>query len=147
MDLNIETKFIEGTNEQYSIRNDGAVIQHFKHHATGKTINKERKLTKFKNGSCTLTLNKTNVSFSIRANLIKYFNIKYCTECNALIEFKNNLYQCDTCRIKNKEINRFSKAYIARIMRMRVKDVDEELYQIAKTRLIIKRKLKQLQNG
>jgi hypothetical protein len=29
MDLNLETKFIKGTNEQYSIRNDGVVIRHF----------------------------------------------------------------------------------------------------------------------
>jgi hypothetical protein len=143
MDLNLETKFIEGTNNQYSIRNDGVVIQHFKYHATGRTLFKERELIKFKNGSCTLTLNKRNVSFSLRANLKKYFNIKYCTDCNCLVEFTNNSYQCDQCKVNNKETNRFSKAYMARIMRMPVQDLDEELYQAAKTRLILKRKLKQ----
>ena len=30
MDLKLETKFIEGTDNQYSIRNDGEVIMHYK---------------------------------------------------------------------------------------------------------------------
>jgi hypothetical protein len=166
MDLNLETKFIEGTNNQYSIRNDGVVIS-----------NRFNKELSFANSwkSITIYINKKRTVFSSNKLLEEYFGYHLCNSCNNRIYNDKRRVKCSDChclgkkrrneaRIKWRAENPIlfkaqakrkndhdrsiiSKGYISTILKIQIQDLDEDFYQAAKTRLILSRKLKQLQNG
>ena len=162
----LETKFIEGTDNQYSIRNDGVVIS-----------NRFGKQLSFSNSwkSVTVYMNKKPKILASNRLLEQYFGYHLCTSCNDKIYKDERRIKCVNCHclgLKNRNEarikwrtenpilfkaqakrkndharNTISRGYISTILKIQAQDLNEEFYQAAKTRLIIKRKLKQLENG
>lgn len=162
----MKTKFIEGTNEQYSIREDGIVIKHYyltynQYLKTPKILNKISypAISKITNVvSITLSNNK-HKSFAINTLLKNYFGFYYCKKCNTKVFNKQFRYSvCKKCknkkykknRIKNKEhiinrdrkkISNIDRSYAAVALRINILDLTEELYELYKSQLLVKRKL------
>lgn len=171
----LESKFIEGTDNQYSIRNDGVVISHYRYHFTGIVkyeIPVEKKPLYHKNAPyINLCCNHKIKHTTIRSLLKSAFGIVKCKDCNNTIEegikckdcknktrailsakwAKNNPDTLKKARKISRELNveTVSKSYVAGFLNMPVKELLEipGLYEAAKTRILIKRKIKQIQNG
>jgi hypothetical protein len=101
----METKFIEGTNEQYSIREDGVVIRHYKYRGR-KEYNhkiKEDVIIEYKKHptrNCNyIVVNSNNKIYNWFKNslLAKYFNIIICPNCNKTIKTTVHIRVCDKC--------------------------------------------------
>ena len=101
----MKTKFIEGTNKQYSIREDGEVIRHYKYTWTRKKTYKEGIMPKYGKNKTHVTINDLNSnkngSFSINTLLRKYFNTFKCVQCSIIKpnNFKRSCV-CNEC-LKN----------------------------------------------
>lgn len=95
--------FIKNTNEQYSIREDGVIIIHYKltwkNNKTKVGINKVMKL--YNKRYSTISINNQNVSLSINTLLLEYFGFKYCTSCNNKIKDGEKCNDCKKLVIKN----------------------------------------------
>jgi ribosomal protein S27E len=171
----LESKFIEGTNNQYSIRNDGVIFTHYRYHFTGiveyeKPI--EKRLLYHKEAPyVNLCSNGKIKHTTVRSLLKSYFGKVKCLTCNNDI---TKGIKCQTCknktlvivnarwRVNNPElikesrrisrelnVETVSKSYVAGFLNIPVKELLEipGLYEAAKTRILIKRKIKQIQNG
>lgn len=147
----LQSKYIDGTNEQYSIRIDGEVIQHYKLTWAGNiTKNGIDKCTK-KYGINTkyvnITKNGKNNSISINTLLAEYFNFKFCAGCKCKL-FDLSKIKCNKC-IKEYDINyndkaRFkilSRGYIAHLLQISEKELSDDLYELYKIKLKTKRLL------
>jgi hypothetical protein len=163
MDLKLETKFIEGTNNQYSIRNDGVIISH-------KT-NKE--LRPNKNGKVSLSMGARRLqkTCTITRLLKEYFEGVKCHHCDNLVK-KPYSKVCDICykiqrkrnstpelrkrypektKIKDaingkKRIENMPKNYVASILGMSSNVLSNELYEQHRATLLVKRLLAQKLN-
>lgn len=150
--MELESKFIEGFNKQYSIRNDGVIIKHW-HVRRNKVIHYEDKLllTNKKQKVQTVINGKTKL-FVIRTLLRQYFNTACCKSdnCNNPAEGTYKLY-CDTCIKKRRHISKLnnmskgreiiSKNYVASKLTLPIDSLTEELYQEYKALLLVKRLL------
>lgn len=100
----METKFIEGTNEQYSIREDGVVINH----NTKKILNIDKNVNKF-------TIYPNGVKKEMRRSTLlkKYFNITnlyvdnyskthYQVNKDKILEYSRKKYKNNLNKIKEK---------------------------------------------
>ena len=175
MELKLETKFIEGTNNQYSIRNDGVVMIHYQRGNYPGTIRICKRVIKprgyvkknFPDRIIYPTVIIRAKPFSLKALVLKYFPLekpegiignrtghKDGNTFNCSID---NLYYLDT-RSKNdviettkkrnqKHRDKISESYISSKLGIKVEELPKDLYEAVKTRVLIKRKLKQLQNG
>jgi hypothetical protein len=168
--MQLESKFIKKTNEQYSIRNDGVVIRHYMDMRCGRIFNeKQLKISSIK--AVAIYINKKKRSFNLQTLLFDYFNFRLCNKCNSKIYERLNK-TCEYCKKeqirvsdlkhyylnsdKEKEIQKksyekrkqnVSMTFVATSLRIKKKDLDFSVYQAAKARILIKRKIKQLQNG
>jgi hypothetical protein len=104
--MELQTKFIEGTNEQYSIREDGAIISHYRirYNALYKryyTITKdiEKKLAEYR---CNILVNGVNKSFSCVQLVYDYFGFFECKTCKSRTAHSCKRI-CKECSIKNKK--------------------------------------------
>jgi hypothetical protein len=91
----MKTKFIEGTNQQYSIREDGVVFRHYTHKydINTKTFNKIlldnviAKQQHVSNGCITVFIGKQfNTAMSINKLLRSHFGFIFCTKCKNKVE-------------------------------------------------------------
>jgi len=107
----METKFIEGTNEQYSIREDGAVIRHYLKKGHG---NNQKPWIEYNDVemlykqhpqrqciSVIIRCNGKTYSFFKNSLLSKYFNIIICPQCKNVINVIKHKRVCKTCIHKN----------------------------------------------
>ena len=163
----LESKFIKGTNKQYSIRNDGTVISHYKTYKnqySSGIIVREAIVTpcgKY------VYLNK---SYKINSQtlLYDYFGFKHCCQCsNSFFPKDKKRIKCDNCKKENSRIyctkwakenplkknisksnssqkirEDITKSYAAKITKISVKDMTDELYLAVKTNVLLKRKIK-----
>jgi hypothetical protein len=158
----METKFIEGTNEQYSIREDGVVIIHYKFNCKGNISYKESFLKKHVKSHCVfLRKNKKNISFSINTLLLKYFNYKLCLKCSIKMHNKKENY-CISCKKETRKIynakfrykyldrkpiytkkikENITKAYVSGLLKISVNNIPDDMYNLFKANLKIKRLL------
>lgn len=198
----LKTKFIEGTNNQYSIRNDGEVIMHYKLTWKGNktAISVDKIMRKYCNTYVTISKEGKNICLVINTLLIKYFNYKLCTKCGSiksalnhicdsckkeatkeynkksrhLYEAQKSVYQkkyCHTEKYKLKQLERSkTEAYkatrkklndkakakaleelpkwlVAKYLNLKAEDLCDKYYEASKINILLKRKLKQLQNG
>lgn len=226
--MELESKFIEGFNKQYSIRNDGVVISHYRYKYNFHT--KDMKLTvkdrivspyidKTKGGLLVElrnterqvkrrsvvslvvkyfplpkvhhnhTTNKivfldgditncsiTNLKYTLSATTVKTFSkeemkARKVISAKTALEKRINLLPEEERKdffkiryIKKLEENtekvrkeqqknglaqrtKVTKSYVSSKLKLKVEELSEELYEAAKTRILIKRKLKQLQDG
>jgi hypothetical protein len=192
----METKFIEDTNEQYSIREDGAVISHYrKHRVTNEKINTVYKdvFIKIKEkGVVHIYINDKSKGFSIRTLTLKYFGFTTCKHCNDKIITDIMVHVCKKCKKelrekygsqyyidnkekhnkvctkwrkdnpekalesvrkyyrKNKEVYELlnkkriitiTKSYVSSLLNIPVKDLSDDVYNMHKSILIVKRKI------
>ena len=99
----LQTKFIEGTNEQYSIREDGAVISHYRLRSLNgklKLIVKDIIRKQTSDHRC----NILNVSVSTISLLYTYFNYYVCKQCNKKVYEKPSKRVCKTCIKHNRKV-------------------------------------------
>lgn len=103
----METKFIEGTNKQYSIREDGVVIKHFRLNRGGSITYNDRvsKVHKGKNGDYFTDFYTSEGKYfrrSVKGLVAKYFNLHNPYTCKPgylKICFKDN--DKSNCSIDN----------------------------------------------
>jgi hypothetical protein len=103
----METKFIEGTNEQYSIREDGVIISHYS--LSGNVLTKRNKIIAqriLKNQThktfvSTIYINKLKKQVRIESLLFKYFSIQNCRKCNCKFYDLKRSYLCKVCKKEN----------------------------------------------
>jgi hypothetical protein len=108
----METKFIEGTNEQYSIREDGVVIKNYNILRNGKKVYVESLIKgHFKKGSKNYGPNskvfriKEKV-YSRGQLMINHYGYKSCNtdDCKNHVKLLNDHY-CNCCKIMNRKIS------------------------------------------
>jgi len=159
----LETKFIKDTDNQYSIRNDGVVIN-----------NKTNRLLKTANNRCSLkSISKGKyVSITINAALKEYFNNVECIVegCSTLVSKNRSIY-CEKCakesilkyRKKYEGLNvdkyqeyqrnklkrnkeGITRLYVSQTLKIPLNSLSEEVYEEYKAILKIKRLLAQKLN-
>ena len=105
----MKTKFIEGTDKKYSIREDGVFIRNYKSyknkHSSG--IIKTKKI--LKSGKKGRVYTSDGV-FYIKSLLLEYFKIRICKICNKNFDTDNvNVKVCSECT--RKRVNKKNKEW------------------------------------
>lgn len=150
----MKSKYIKGTDKQYSIREDGVVL-------SNRISRALKENTKTKNSFVDIYINKRQKRVRPNLLLAEYFKVKKCLSCNEIKDlnlFKGNLNDCRFCRNKKEYIQkketgqmmkasknktkRATKSYIAnKILRIKTSELSEELYLEVKRSLLFKRKV------
>lgn len=103
----METKFIEGTNEQYSIREDGKVFCNYiiRYNPKKRIYNKIEKVFELKIGDSGKNKNMFKIriegvqkGFSVKVLLFEYFQISICKKCNSKVNCLLKKEICKNCR-------------------------------------------------
>jgi hypothetical protein len=95
--MELQTKFIEGTNEQYSIREDGVV---FKNHIVKIIKGKEHiiyKKTQRKISDNSINITKYKISTSIKILIFNHFKYCICKKCNKKVYYLLSGNACKEC--------------------------------------------------
>jgi hypothetical protein len=160
----METKFIEGTNEQYSIREDGVVIRHWGIHSSGSISNKEKILKGyFDKKTNTIKVCINNKEHLLKTLMGKYFNIKNPYDIDVPLCYKDNnslncslnnlyyrkpkektpieYYHNSNGKYNDRMVTKLSRSYIAHRAGIKTKDLTNEHYIFYKQLIILKRKL------
>lgn len=146
----LKSKFIKGTNKQYSIRNDGVIISHYLK-TRGVNSYRDKELPIHNHNNCFIYLQGKKKTVSTQILLFQYFGFKRCIKCNNKHYNIKNLIctSCDKERMKQDEMKRQSllnKSYIAKCLQIPIEVMNEELYQNHKTIIKIKRSIAQKLN-
>jgi hypothetical protein len=174
MDLKLETKFIKDTNNQYSIRNDGVVIIHYKKgNVKGARQYCERIMNvraypnkKNPNKAMHPSLVINGRLFPLKTLILKYFPIEKTELNKRQVGYKdNNIFNCSVDNLyylenkpkshiisvskkrNKKHIDNLSRSYISSKLGTTISEMPDEMYQAMKKRILIKRKLKELEDG
>lgn len=144
----MKTKFIENTNGQYSIREDGVVIRNYLT-SHSKIVFTSREVKPL-NNKVNLNTISGRKAFTITLLLKKYYGVK-CKYCeNKVVRKYKRL--CDTCistidsRYHKKSCDKLTKDYIAKTLHISVVDLDETLYNHHKDLILFKRELSKKHN-
>jgi len=141
----METKFIEGTNEQYSIREDGVVISHYLR-TRGINSYRDKILPKHIHNTGSIYINGKKKTVSFPYLLHEYFGYKFCIKCNNKVYTISN-YICDDCNKKREKkysdamMVNITKRYVSRQLKLPMSLITDELYTNYKATLLVKRKL------
>jgi hypothetical protein len=163
----MKSHYIKDSNKQYSIREDGEVIRHYKFTWAGNITKVEDYImTKYGEDNAyhiTISINQKNISWSINTLLLEYFKFKFCKQCSTRIVsnikckvcIKKNIYAFNTSnRYRYKEDKTISgknrrdaitKDYAASLLGIPTEDLTKELYQLKKITLKTKRICQQKQ--
>lgn len=141
----MKTKFIEGTDKQYSIREDGTVISHYLR-TRGVHSYRDKILPVHVHNTGNIYVNGKKKTVSFPYLLHKYFGYKFCAKCNNKIYNISN-HICNECNKKREKkysdvmtIN-ITKRYVAKQLKISVTLLTDEFYENYKATLIVKRKL------
>jgi hypothetical protein len=151
--MELQTKFIEGTNEQYSIREDGVVTKHYNQKGKEDSIIKPYIL----NNNLMVKIKQNNKKVSTLVAI--YFKdskpksrVKY-KDGNSLNCNVNNLYVNVPMtkkelrkKEKKKNLERLPKHYIAVRLKMKSEEITPELYDAYVTSLRFKREFSKKNN-
>ena len=159
--MELESKFIEGTNNQYSIRNDGVVIGHYRYDKWGNKLIKNRVIksyTRYKKNSITVVaiFGFPQKQHSVRELMETYFNIEGIP--SKILGYKDenkenyhlsNLYYVQPKDIRevnksarDKAISNITKWYVASKLGLPVSSLTNELYELHKALILLKRLIK-----
>ena len=166
----MKTHFIENTNKQYSIRENGQIVRHYMHHNKAGIIYKLNILKQFKT-YVNIYVNKKKIKLSINKELFKYFNKIKCFQCGKIETVKNYKFKCNLClnynithrnkkwKNNNKEylkilvnkhnannITTISKNYVSSKLNLPISILSDDLYNTKKQQLLLHRQLKQLKD-
>lgn len=105
----MKTKFIEGTNNQFSVREDGNVIRNYKWKGRKeygnieykKVILKYKKHPKRKVDYLAVRCNNKTFNWFKNSLLSNYFNFIVCPQCNDKIQTDKHIRVCSECIKKN----------------------------------------------
>ena len=145
----METKFIEGTNQQYSIREDGVVFRNYLT-SHGKIVYTSREVKSNKNSINLNTINGRK-RFTLSLLMKQYYDGVECKHCENKITLKNkqiceNCYLTIDARARKNSIKKVSKWYVASKLKIFVNELDEELYNHCKKLTLFKRQLAHTHN-
>jgi hypothetical protein len=148
----MKTKFIEGTNEQYSIREDGVVTRHYNYHPVHKTlIIKDKIMAVGKKNRCYITINEKNVVFNVIKKAKYYFppKEKICIKCKQIkkvseftIDDGYSRNVCKKCKtlLYGGSVS-LNKSYISGLLNISINELSDDLYDYTKSLLKVKREL------
>jgi hypothetical protein len=169
----METKFIEGTNQQYSIREDGVITKHYKRYRNQHNIGIIPMCKEYNtSGTLTKIQPEKNLIYNPQILLAKYFGFRYCKKCtNKFIEENIKCTHCNDCKrntinahskkwaemypdkkkkssIKSsKKIrNIMTKSYISSRLNIKVIELTEEMYIHHKKTILFQRQLAKTHN-
>lgn len=169
--MELQTKFIEGTDKQYSIREDGAVISHYRFLRNLKKEYRTLLLKGNKDPKCaTIQYIIKGKQYTKSALLITHFGFKKCKTCKAAVQ--NILYSyCKDCiKIRDKESfkkykknnpikvkeqaerghlkdrDTVTKGYIANLLALPVSFITDELYNHHRNLVFYKREIAKKHN-
>ena len=148
----MKTKFIEGTNKQYSIREDGVVTRHYYYHPVHKTlIIKNKIMTVGKRNRCYITINEKSVVFNVIKKAKYYFppKEKICIKCKQIkkvsefrIEYGYSRNVCKKCKtLLYAGSLSMNKSYISGLLNISINELSDDLYNYTKSLLKVKREL------
>ena len=161
----METRFIPGTNEQYSIREDGMVIIHYKWTKNFKStyiVNRLLKPRKGRNLSLYIKINGKDTSRSANSLLRDIFGFAICNRCKNKFTPNKSPEKCDSCKkelacqaTKNwtinhpekhqdRQMNRIinpSRTYVSHLLGLKTSQLTDELYELHKKTLLLKREI------
>jgi hypothetical protein len=146
----METKFINNTNQQYSIREDGEIIRNYLT-SHGKIVYTSKKVKISINNMININTINGRKRFSVPLLLKQYYNgikCKYC-ENKVIDKYKTICKDCNLLINKKstkKAIEKLNKWYIAKTLNINVKNLNEELYIHHKNVILLKRKLAKTHN-
>jgi hypothetical protein len=95
--MELQTKFIEGTNEQYSIREDGAVFRNYTNRKMKGTDNKLYKTVQMRKRKECVIIHNYKVSTSIKFLVFEHFGYCFCKQCNKKLDYLPLQYICKEC--------------------------------------------------
>jgi hypothetical protein len=161
--------FIKDTDQQYSIREDGEVIMHYKlTNSHNKTrIGIDKLMTKYGMNSkyITIVVNSINKSITINSLLQEYFGYKLCTQCNEI--HKTKKVKCIKCLITNisnynksnrykykinkividrKYRNELKNSYVASLLNVKTSILSQEIIIAKRQQVLLHRQLKTIKN-
>jgi hypothetical protein len=186
----MKSHFIKDTNEQYSIREDGVIVRHYRLSPKKGIVYQEKVLTVYtaKNNNyqyLKLRVKGKYKGIALTTLLFKYLNYTLCVECKEKIKgLSGSRRLCPTCKqsqqesslkhywrdpkaayLKGKkwksnnldkvkewsnasskrEVDRMSRNYISKLLKIPIEDLSNELYQLKKITLKTKRLCQQKQ--
>lgn len=108
----MKTKFIDGTDKQYSIREDGSIIRNYKwrgrkeygHIEYKKVVLKYKKCPKRKVDYLAVRSNGKVFNWFKNSLLSHYFNFIICPKCNKKIKTDKHIRVCPECIRKARNI-------------------------------------------
>ena len=135
----LQSKFIDNTNKQYSIRNDGVVVKHYciTKYKTIIYANKQLAI-KQKDNTVQLTINGVCKRLYITKLLSTYFNIKPIIITKPRDTSKASIH---TKRYRDKQIKNVSPYYIKSLNRQ-VTNIPNGLNILQKQLILTKRQIK-----
>lgn len=138
----LKSKFIEGTNEQYSIREDLSVIKH------NKNKKKDKILKLDVNNSIRIIVNKKLIRFNPRTLMQTHFGFNYCKRCNNKYIRDKQTSLCTNCsrpsyneRYMQQVVSNVEKSYVAGIFKVKTKEFPYDIYNLYRENLLFKRKV------
>jgi hypothetical protein len=143
--MKLKSKFIEGTDGMYSIRNDGVIVSHYLK-TRGINSYRDKILRSNNSDNCGIYLNGKKKTVSVQRLLYRYFGFKRCKKCNNKhYVVENNICEsCDNKRKRNDEIKRqdlLTKDYVSKCMQIPSNIMTDELYESRKALIKVKRLL------
>ena len=162
----MKSKFIKGTNKQYSIREDGTMTIHYKYtknYTSTYIVNRIMKPNKNKQGVLyEFAINRKRVNRSMNNLLMDAFGYHICNKCTGKFIPNKSSKKCDECKRQSlcnntkrynknhpghvKSMTKFkvdtiTKSYVAHMLGIKVHQVTNELYIQHRNTLLFKRKV------
>lgn len=163
-------KFIDGTDNQYSIREDGVVIKHYNLFKNGKKVYVEsfNKGWSVKSNRAKRVFRIKGIRYSLSKLLFIYYNhLPYtCKTCDKKLNNINDFY-CDHCKMVSKnnsnvkslnknfekqklkrkhDTDSISRSYVAIVLRISINELSDDVYEHFKNTLLFKRKISREHN-
>jgi hypothetical protein len=99
--MELERKFINGTNEQYSMTEDGIFLSHYRRkivHGKEIIVNKVRQLIINKSTNQVKIFNK---GVSVKILIFEHFGYSFCKQCNKKLDYNPRSAICKECLKEN----------------------------------------------
>jgi hypothetical protein len=108
--MELQTKFIEGTCRQYSIREDGAVFRNYVTKVIeGKEYAVYKKRTRRKTPGNCINLSNYKINTSLKILIFNHFGYCICKKCNKKVDYLLDGNACKECIENSFKI--YSKTY------------------------------------
>jgi hypothetical protein len=167
----MKSKYIKGTNKQYSIREDGFVLKNYKYQRISNTrkdlIVTNNVLKYISKSTVNIKVNNKIRRLSIYKLMHEYFGFAYCKLCNNKFKYKTSPITCDKCRKESRkksvqkdyevhkkerlirsilyskvQSNKLSDRYIHNCLNIRQGNLPKKLIELKRNQIKLHRELK-----